>query len=161
MLQQSGLKTFRIDQEDYQFGLLDPETAMKTWVRFLKMGLGPFGSLLSKVSLKGGKVDIGDIDFDLSEALQTLALRMDEQEVMDLIHTMLSQVRDKNGAELVFAVQFIGRIGHLLKVVGKAVEVNYADFFGVFGGLIKKMPMATSQGKTTLTGKSGGSSSQK
>lgn len=79
----------------------------------------------------------------LSQAISALSARIDENEVETLIKDILDSVQVIEaksgklrgvGAEY-FDVHFQGRIGHMFKVVGKAVAFQYSDFLGDLAGL--------------------------
>ena len=116
-----------IDGEEYTFCLLPPKQSIRLLTRILKI-VGP--ALGGAVS--GGDIEsIMDADIDTGMIISQLCSRLDENDVEHIIDALLSQVIHKGSGDLsrVFDQHFAGRLPHLFKVVGVALEVQYGDFF--------------------------------
>jgi len=126
-----------IDDVNYVFGHLTPTKAIKL--------LSRLSSLLGASLGATTKKDI-DGEIDLEAVLGALASRMNEDLVLALIKDSLEQVHaGKDGRNLNcsknFDDVFDSGLMHLFKVLKKAWEVNFADFFGdqgVIGSIMTK-----------------------
>ena len=126
-----------IDEREYQFGLLNPFKANKLLIKLTKI-LGPALGSMSK----GGDVK-SIMDMDLSEVMEGLCSRLDEDQIESIMITLFDQVLcdgDKMTESFV-ATEFKGSLNTLYKVTFAALEVQFGDFFGgkgVLAGLKKK-----------------------
>jgi hypothetical protein len=68
----------------------------------------------------------------LPAAVRALCQNLNEKEVLDLIKELLTSATQKNNP-VNFEEHFQGRLGHMIKVVAKVVEVQFADFFTELG----------------------------
>lgn len=117
-----------IDGEQYTFCLLPPRQSIRLLTRILKI-IGPaLGGALSGSNVES----IMDLDINPGVIVSQLCNRLDEGDVEYIIDMLLSQVLCSGKGDLskVFDQHFAGRLPHLLKVVGSALEVQYGDFFG-------------------------------
>jgi len=127
-----------IDEEVYTFHQMDPMTSVLILTKILKITGTSIGKATEQMA-KGGidnlmdaKVDDVVRKMDIGEIVASLCDRLDENEIKQIILAMTSQVHHKGQGEIskCFSVHFKGRIMHLIKVIGVAMEVEYADFFG-------------------------------
>jgi hypothetical protein len=117
-----------IDGEEYTFCQLPPKQSIRLLTRILKI-IGP--ALGGAVS--GGNVQsILDLDIDPGMIVSNLCSRLDESDVEYVVDVLLSQVLHSGSGDIskVFDQHFAGRLPHLFKVIGTALEVQYGDFFG-------------------------------
>lgn len=124
-----------IDGTTYLIGMLTPKKSVPLLMKVFKI-IGPsMGSALGNVGK--GKKDIKnllDAKVNLSEVIGLLAERIDEDNVMQIIHTLLSTVTplgEENSSNLSekFNSYFIGRHLLLFKILIEAAKVQYGDFF--------------------------------
>lgn len=139
---------------------LPARRALKTLHRILRvvlpagakaLGDGSLGELSDAANMKLG---------GLGNAAETLFDRLSESELDDLIGVLLSTAT-LDGKPLIPQIDlaFQGRLFELLQVVKFALEVNYADFFDGFRGLLAASAAArssASRASTTASGPSGG-----
>ena len=161
-----------VDGISYEIWTLPVPKALSILTKLTKLagelGGGAIGSVDSgqnPFQNKSGEKNPMNIKMDvLGKAITALTNRLDESEVQEIIKTMLSvvHVQNVNGyAPVSFDVTFQGRIFHMLKVVGAALEVNYSDFLeglSVLKGFAQKMITLT-QVKSTSMPESGASGS--
>ncbi len=138
-----------IDEEVYIFHQMDPMTSVMILTKILKITGGSLGKAVDQVAKSGIdnliEAEVGEIaeKMDIGSIVASLCDRLDENDIRQIIITMLEQVTCKGKGEVskCFNVHFKGRVSHLLKVVGAALEVEYADFFGegsVVQGFLKQ-----------------------
>jgi|GEM_PF-1079357 len=133
---------FEIDGENYKVKHFSATRGTKIFARLVKFAGDPIAKFLS-----AGKAikenDDAAANAVLGHAISALSARIDENEVETLIKDILDSVQVIEaksgklrgvGAEY-FDVHFQGRIGHMFKVVGKAVAFQYSDFLGDLAGL--------------------------
>lgn len=116
-----------IDGVIYQFAQLAPTVALKLLTRLIKLVGGPMAAM-SEPSM----ADLGSIVSKLGENL-------DSDQVIDTIKMALSQTFPLGSTTLAplseqFDAHFINHgTFHMFKVLKKALEVQYGDFFGENG----------------------------
>lgn len=66
----------------------------------------------------------------LGEAVKALVDKLDEDEVLSLVQQLCAQSLLCDGKKIIFDSHYEGRLGHLFKVLGAALEVQYGDFLG-------------------------------
>lgn len=127
-----------IDDEVYTFHQMDPMTSILTLTKILKITGTSIGKATEQMANSGIEnlmdADVDDVvrKMDIGEIVASLCDRLDENEIKQIILAMTSQIHHKGQGEVskAFNILFKGRIMHLIKVVGAAMEVEYADFFG-------------------------------
>jgi len=140
-MRQGIVKT--IDGKDYEIWHLPALDAMKVLVKILKIILEPIGKGLGK-SEKELQTEVAtetksflDKDIDFSGLFCSLANRLDEKEIQEIMKIIFEYVYKKNdngGFEKVnLAIDFKGEFFHMLNVFKEALGVNYSDFFSVIG----------------------------
>lgn len=117
-----------IDGAEYEFYMMPPSKALRIFVQLVKRALGPVGGALDG----GGGVSLAEImkaKVNMNGLLSRLAENLDAEWAQQTVQQILEHVRHKGGSQIVFEVEFMGKIMHLFKIIGKALEVNYADFW--------------------------------
>lgn len=131
-----------IDGEVYTFHMLKPRKSLTLLTKIVKL-LGPsIGKAFSKeVKVK----EILNADINIGDAVIEFSSKLDDDRVQYIIDVLLTQVihhgKGTLSNEVAYDELFSGRLKHLFKVVTKAMEVQYADFFGdedFLGILIRK-----------------------
>lgn len=151
---------FEIDGQEYEFYYIQPSKALTLGARIAKMIAGPIGAAFDSGSIAG----VLDTDINIGRAFKEIAVT-DEKEFASIVKELLGSVRLGTGMEFNVDIHFEGKIRHMMNVAIKALEYNFADFFGdlreKLGGFVRRVaPSDTTQGKQTATGFSGESSSQ-
>ena len=126
-----------VDNETYIVGLMDPKTALRILTRLTKLLGEPLVAFLSNVDPADPKKSILDSQISpdvIANALRGLVGRLDEDMVIETAEQLCTVVLYK-GKPVQFDTHFMGRIGHMVKVIGKVLKVQYSDFFGVFPAL--------------------------
>lgn len=116
-----------IDGKSYEFYMMPPSRALRILVQIVKRSLGPVGG-----ALDGSGASLAEIlkaRINLNGFLSRLAENLDEDWAQQTIMALLEHVLHQGGSKIVFEVEFQGKLFHMLKIVGKALEVNYADFW--------------------------------
>lgn len=151
-----------IDGTEYEFYLLPVKEQLRLSTRFFKLGLAPIGKLLAAVASQKGKLaDIFKTDFDFGAVLGLIADRLDEEEVLQIVESLLTSVRIAS-KPVTLDGNFQGKLTVLFKVLGEALQENFADFFAELKDLIPVVrTTAMTPDPQTSTGPSGGSSSRK
>ncbi len=147
---------FKVGKTKYQFTQLSADEALDVHMFLTSI----FGDLIGGglQALTGDKVS--DMDIDTSKLGQALmgAMRKDNRaEAKVHINTILGSVRhEANGLNLSDG-HFDGKIMHLYKVLGVALEVNFSDFLEEIGGVLEKgkKVLAMIQARRTSGGSSG------
>jgi len=131
-----------IDGEVYSFFMLRPRKSLSLLSKIVKL-LGP--SIGKAFSTEVKVKDIMDANINIGDSVIAFSNQFDDDRVQNIIDILLSQVHHKGKGELsndaVYDELFSGKIKHLFKVVLKAMEVQYADFFGdedFLGTIIRK-----------------------
>lgn len=148
-------KTYRIGDTEYAFYPMSPERSIKMLTRLTKVLGEPLVRVLAGVVTSQGEgedqskpaTDDRNLLMDslkresareaITEAVSTLASRLDEDQVVDTIKTLISSAEIKrpgdNGTRRInFEADYAGRIGELMMATRYAIEAEYGDFFDVF-----------------------------
>jgi len=120
-------KTVEVDGLDYKVHLLSPTRSIKWSVKLTKIIGEPVAGLASS----------GDGLSGLQNAVKSLLSRCDEGEVLELMKAMVETCTHKN-KKLNFEDDFHGRVGHLLKLTSKVMEVQFGDFFDGLATVVKE-----------------------
>jgi hypothetical protein len=121
-------KIVSIDGIEYKIHLLSPSRAIGLSVRLSKL----IGEPLAAMAGAGE-----DPAKALPNAVRSLIMRMEEGEVVSLLQSLIATVTLQNKA-LSFDLHFHGRIGHLLKLAIKVVEVQLGDFTASLGEIMSE-----------------------
>ena len=140
-----------IDGSTYEIWHLPTEPAIKMLTKLTKIIGAPVGKAVSGLTSSSGSILDANVGFDfIGAAIGMLTNKLDEDEVLGIIKTMLAYVNKKNekggfvGVSL--DVDFQGRIMHLLNVVRAALEHNFSDFFaGIKSSLREVLPALKSE----------------
>lgn len=143
---------FEIEGEKYVVKHFSATRGTKIFARLVKFAGEPLAKFLSAGKALKEKDDTA-ANAVLGQAISALSSRIDENEVESLIKDILEsvQVIDAKSGKLrgvgaeYFDVHFQGRIGHLFKVLGKAVAFQYADFLGGLAELQGLQGLASNQ----------------
>lgn len=116
-----------IDGKGYEFYMMPPSKALRILIQLAKRALGPVGG-----ALEGSGASLSDIlqtKINLEAMLSRLAENLDADWAQQTILAILEHVVHEGGTKIVFEVEFMGKLLHLFKIIGKALEVNYSDFW--------------------------------
>lgn len=130
-----GLIQRKVDGKLYEFQIFGAKHALKTLTKLTKIIGEPLTLAFTALGV-GDKDNKGkgllDRKIDgvmLGVAVKALTTRMDEDEVLDLIEELAG--KDNllcDGKKVIFDSHYEGKLGHLMRVVGAALEVQYGDF---------------------------------
>lgn len=136
-------QSYEIEDRVYTINLFAPTKAVKLLTRLTRLVGEPI-AVMSQA--EGGKPEkVLEI---LPKATRALMERLgDEEEVLSLVKDLLANTtRDKKN--IVFDSEFHGRLGAMMKLLTKVIEVNFEDFFKALGenlqGEEKAAPPASS-----------------
>lgn len=131
------LITKDVDGALYEFEQMNTTTALKTLTTLTKLIGEPVMMTLGSVmkDLKpGAKFKLLDVDFNtlnadaLAKAVKILIENMDDSRVVDLVKRLTSEKVLCDHKPIVFDTHFSGKLGHLFKVLGAALEAQYGSF---------------------------------
>lgn len=134
---QSAIQTKDVDGTTYLFTYLPPRQALSLWTRLAKH-LVP---AIAAVVPKGGA--LLETELDLEGAAKHLSALLSDEKFQPDFDLLLTTVRLQDNSPVTIE-NFTGRIGHALKVVLAALEVNYADFFGDFKAVFARLKTTAS-----------------
>ena len=140
-----------IDGQTYEIWHLPTEPAVKMLVKLTKLIGGPVGKAISGLTSSSGSILDANVGFDfIGAAIGMLTNKLDEDEVLGIVKTMLKYVNKKTEKggfiEVDLDVDFQGKIMHLLNVVRAALEHNFSDFFvGIKSRLKEVLPALKSE----------------
>ena len=151
-------KDISIGEMKFTVQPLAPRAAMKCGLKLFKLIGAPAGALFGAVDLTKAKGQdnaaalTGAMSAAAGGAMAALTDRLDEDEVIDLIDELLvgctvektcddGKVHTLNlvGPTGVFDDVFLGDLISLFKVVGVALEVNFAGPLGGWRGLVARL----------------------
>lgn len=113
-------KDVEVDSEIYRVHLLSPTKALQLSVKLTKLVGEPLANMAGASE--------GNMQQLLPLAVRALVARLDEGEVVALVRTMVDTCKHNN-KPINFEADFQGRLGHLVKLVAKVMEVQFGDFF--------------------------------
>ena len=129
-------KEVLIDGQEYKIHMLPPSRAFKLAVRLTKFVGEPVAAMAANA---GDGERVASV---LPAAVKSLMANLDEEGTLELIKQLLDSVTQKN-KQLNFEIHFAGKLGHMLKLTSKVVEVQFSDFFESIGemvsGVVKKV----------------------
>jgi hypothetical protein len=123
-------KTVTVDGEDYKVHLLPPSRAYKLATKLTKMIGEPLGTMA------GSMGDEAKSATALPMAIKALTTNLADDDSLVLIKALMETVTFEN-KPLNFESHFQGRLGLMLKLVAKVVEVQFADFMGAVVEMVK------------------------
>ena len=124
---QDALQTHTVDGQAYQFSYLAPRQALALWSRLAVHVIPAMASALPKG--KGLAAELSELNLE-GAAQHLVSLLAQEQFAKDVDLLLATVLKDDNSPVTVDL--YPGRTMHILKLVAKALEVNYADFFAAF-----------------------------
>jgi hypothetical protein len=141
-----------IDDVHFLIGQLPAMRATLLFNRLVRL-IGPaFGKAFAGVSVnpKGGnKISLGDVDVGkFGDALGLLFTAMPEAEFKSVLGELFSNtqvyVADQRVAPVMdaFDIVFAGKIATVYKLAAAAIGVNFQDFIGELGAIVRKQQIA-------------------
>lgn len=129
-----------VDDQKYTFYRMRPKASLKLLVRIAKILAAPIGAAAGPIGKDFSIKSMVDNNISLQGMLDSLSKRLDEDEILDIVEKMLTNVRHGGTGEINkdnFDIHFEahGGLSHMFKVFFIAIEVEYGDFFG--GSLVK------------------------
>jgi len=125
-----------IGGHNYSVGYWDVDTSTATLTRLFKILGEPLGKvLLGALEGKEEGQSLLDVKLDenqgkfLSEAISGLSMRLNEDEVKNLLRQCCKQLLC-DGKQIDYNTHFMGKIGHLFKVCLFVLRHQYSDFLG-------------------------------
>jgi hypothetical protein len=140
---------FQAGESTYQVNLWHPDKAIENMTWLVKMIGEP---VLALVVQQGSIKDLLDTDVDaavLVPAVRSLVTNLHEKEVVLKVRAFTEGMLC-DGGKVIYDTHFMGRPGHLIKVVVGVLKAQYADFFDALpaGNGLKSAVMG-SQGITS------------
>ena len=124
---QDALQSHTVDGQVYQFSYLAPRQALALWSRLAVHVIPAMAAALPKS--KGLSAELSELNLE-GAAHHLVALLAQEQFTKDVDLVLATVLREDNAP--VTVDMYPGRTMHVLKLVAKALEVNYSDFFAGF-----------------------------
>lgn len=122
-------KDFSLDGEDYKIIMFPAEQGLKVLTKLVKIVGEPMMELAKMQQDKTAMYD------HLASAIRSLALKLDDDNVVSLCKTLCSCVIKGGDGSMTldrkFNLHFQGRLGHMFKLLVEVVNHNYADFLDV------------------------------
>lgn len=140
-----------IDGKTYEIWHLPTEQAIKMLTKLTKLIGEPLGKSIGGLTSNSGSILDAQINYDfIGAGIGLLANKLDEDEVLGIVKTMLKYVNKKNEKggfiEVNLEIDFQGEIMHLLNVVRASLEHNFSDFFaGIKSRLKEVLPTLKSE----------------
>lgn len=119
---------FQVGEHTYQVNMWHPDRAIENMTWLVKLVGEP---VLALVVQSGSVKDLLDSDMDLTlmvPAVRSLVGNLSEKEVVFKVRQFTEGMLC-DGAKVVYDTHFMGRTGHLIKVVTGVLKAQYADFF--------------------------------
>lgn len=135
-------KTIEVDGESYLVNHPQVEEAFEIGMELLKL-IG--GSAASMASAVGDEDKVGEA---LGIAVSSLLNKIQPKESMRLVKRILASVEAQSPKKMLLndsgiKIQFHGRTGSMLRLVGEVLEFTHKDFFEAIGdgvaGMMKKV----------------------
>ena len=154
-----GSKKQKIDDKEYEFTMLDPESALKVTLRIAKLSGQPIGGAIGSIELVPG-AQLEDMKLNpklLGDAISKMFEKIDETETIDTFKIILSSIYFGGKPLDLQHHNFHGKTFHLVKVFKAGMEENFTDFFGGNSGVAKVLKgfLDSIQALRTVTGQSG------
>lgn len=134
-----------VDGEQYMITMLHPDNALEVWAWLMNRFGGSLVKLFSSLP-KGQKLTemmtmnvsdaAGALNFE-SIGMEIVA-NIKSDEVKQNAKVLLSTVHQKN-QPVDYVTHFMGRPGHMMRVIIKAIQVNFADFFSASQGGVQRV----------------------
>ncbi len=120
--------TFKVGSHSYQANMWHPDKAIGNLTWLTKIVGEPILAVIVNV---GSVQELMDSDVDLQlflPAVKSLVSKLDESEVVSKVREMTEDMLC-DGAKVKYDTHFMGRPGHLMKVLLQVLKAQYADFF--------------------------------
>jgi len=155
-------KLVEVQGKTYKVKYLMTSEAIRIEFKLAKLLVPTLGNAVGKMFSGIGDVESAstgfmDRELSLDSALEFLAAHAEEEETMAIIQKLFGCVTDANGVALPFETAFMGITLHLFKLLKEVLLHNYADFFGVLGGFVKKAFSQTEQVSASTPASAGSS----
>lgn len=115
-----------VDNFNYKIVAFGPSQGFKLAARLMKFVGEPVAAMASAAGNEAKALEV------IPLAVKALCSNLDEDSVLSLIKELLTSVVYQN-KQINFEEHFQGRLGHMMKVVGKVVEFQFKDFFTELG----------------------------
>lgn len=145
-----------VDNKEYIIYQIPPMYGIKILLRLVKIAGEPAAMAFALVAEKDklSKENLLDIDINPDLAgliMQRLISGIDEDEITETIISLMKYVKvgsEKKAVEVNLDVHFGGKMLSMFKVIGKVIEVNFADFLGGVNGIMETKKVAEAGGTT-------------
>jgi len=132
-------ETFRVGDIEYQVNMWSPDKAIEDLAWLIKLCGESITSLFVQVDSVKDLLDM-DVDFQLlAPAIKELFTKLNEKEVSLKVRSFCDGLH-ANGVKVQYETYFMGRIGHLMKVVLQILKAQYKDFFDGTPEVLKSTP---------------------
>ena len=129
-------KDFYIDDVHYLVTQYPARLALQLLVRLSKIIGKPLGILTAQTDDEEVKKNL------IGEAIDALTQRIDADETLNLVEQLLKCVTIFDGntnRQIIFDIDFQGRLGHLFKLLKEVLSFQYADFLGDLAAITPTM----------------------
>lgn len=139
-------ETFDVGGTSYQVNMWHPDIAIENLTWLIKMVGEPVIAAVVTAGSIEEMLDGKDAEAMLIPAVRSLVANLNEKEVVAKVQLFTKGIL-ANGAKVDYGNYFMGRIGHLMKVLVQILKAQYSDFFDA-------IPAGIMTGKSgeTLTG---------
>ena len=135
-------KDFYLDDVHYLATQYDATKALKLLIRLSKIIGKPLGILTSQTDNEALKQGL------IGDAIDALTQRIDADETLNLIDQILKCVTIFDGdtnRQIIFDIDFQGKLGHLFKLLKEVLTFQYSDFLGDLAAITPKMAASKKQ----------------
>mgnify|MGYP001323083618 CR=1 FL=1 len=130
-------RTVFIDGETYKIMTFGPTRGLKLAARLAKFIGEPLAAMAAAAESEQKALEV------LPLAVKALVNNLDEDRVIDLIKE-LTTCLVVNNKQINFESYFQGKLGHLMKVIGVIIEVQFSDFWSGLAGLVGDLKSGSS-----------------
>ena len=133
---------FKVGAHEYQVNMWHPDKAIENLTWLTKVAGEPILAVIVNV---GSLADLMESDVDLTllmPAVKELITNLHEDQVVYKVNTFVEEMQC-DGKDVVYATHFLGRPGHLMKVLAQVLKAQYADFFDELPAGLRKPSEAT------------------
>jgi hypothetical protein len=129
---------FQAGGATYQVNMWHPDKAIENMTWLMRLAGEPLVALVTTAgSLQGLMDSDADLAF-LTPAVKSLVMNLNEKEVVLKVRSFTEGLLC-DGAKVTYETHFMGRPGHLIKVLAGVLRAQYADFFdGLPADLLKR-----------------------
>lgn len=131
-----------VDGQAYSVTYFSATKSLEVLIELSKIAGVPIASMFSE---EGDMMDV-DLGKVLPTATKALVQSLDKVGTVALIKTVLDSVsKDNQPVMPTFDVLFAGKPGHLLKLFGKTIQIQYGDLKNVLGALAQLQATAKAE----------------